>query len=530
MTPARVVAAVAFAGVALTSAVSLTARRIDQSNERRLLQLQTSQAAEVITLAVAGIQGPLQTALAIATATNGDPQQFERFMSTYTGPQGVFGAAELWRIDGSAPHVIASTGDTAGTVPGSLAPAGFLLTAVHASSFAVTSISSGGQQGIGYAMADPKSPSYVVYGQRLIPANRRASVASNSAFADLHYAIYLGKSTAASGLTTTDVDPARLPLRGDSSQATIPIGNSVLTLATSPARHLGGTFEAQLPWLLLAVGVLLTVGAAGIAGQLVSRRMQTDNAAQTIGDLYGQLETLYGEQRTISETLQHALLPHANPDLPNLEIATRYVAGARGLEVGGDWHSIVGIDETHFGFVVGDVSGRGVEAAAVMARIRFTTRAYLLEGHSPSAVLAMCSRQVDVEADGHFATVLVGVGDLTSGRITLANAGHLSPLVATAGNVHFVEATPGAPLGVGDCSYPPTTIELAPHTTFMAFTDGLVERRGEDIDVGLARLADCVKATKLPLDGLLTDTLTALTDGGAEDDIAILAFTWVPAS
>ena len=68
-----------------------------------------------------------------------------------------------------------------------------------------------------------------------------------------------------------------------------------------------------------------------------------------------------------------------------------------GVDVGGDWYSIVGIDDTHFGFVVGDVSGRGVEAAAIMARIRFTIRAYLLEGHSPSKALHMCSEQLDVD-------------------------------------------------------------------------------------------------------------------------------------
>jgi serine phosphatase RsbU (regulator of sigma subunit) len=93
-----------------------------------------------------------------------------------------------------------------------------------------------------------------------------------------------------------------------------------------------------------------------------------------------------------------------------------------------------------------------------------------------------------------------------------------------------VETTPGAPLGVGDCTYPATTFVMEPHSTFIAFTDGLVERRGEDIDVGLRRLANTVKASNLPLNDLLTNTLTALTDGDAEDDIAILAFTWAPAN
>ena len=127
--------------------------------------------------------------------------------------------------------------------------------------------------------------------------------------------------------------------------------------------------------------------------------------------------------------------------------------------------------------------------------------------------------------------MLVGLGDLTSGEITACQRRATSTRSwPRQPSVHFVETTPGAPLGVGDCSYPVTTVVLEPHSIFMAFTDGLVERRGEDIDVGLARLANAVRATRLPLDDLLTNTLTALTDGGAEDDIAILAFTWAPTS
>jgi type II secretory pathway pseudopilin PulG len=530
MTPARVGAVIALLGLGLTAAVAFTVRRIDTSNERRLLQVETTQAAEVLTLAITTVQGPLQTALGIASATNGDPRKFDRFMSAYTGAQGAFDSAELWQIDGSSPVFLASTGETTGPTPSAPAPAAFLMSAVHKSPFAVTSTTSGGLPGIAYAIADPKSPSYVVYAERANPANRRAAVASNTAFADLHYAIYLGATTASSALTTTDVDPAKLPLRGNTDQATVPFGDTSLTLATSPARHLGGSFESQLPWLLFGAGLLFTFGASTLVGQLVRRRMVTDDAANTIGDLYGQLEAHYGEQRTIAETLQHALLPQSNPAIRNLEIASRYVAGARGVDVGGDWYSIIGVDEAHFAFVVGDVSGRGVEAAVVMALIRFTVRAYLVEGHSPTAALELCSRQLDVATDGHFATLLVGLGDLTSGEITLANAGHLNPLVASASDVQFVETTPGVPLGVGDCAYPATTIVLEPHSTFIAFTDGLVERRGEDIDVGLARLANTVRATSLPLDDLLTNTLAVLTDGGTEDDIAILAFTWAPAS
>jgi serine phosphatase RsbU (regulator of sigma subunit) len=263
------------------------------------------------------------------------------------------------------------------------------------------------------------------------------------------------------------------------------------------------------------VGLVLTAAAAQVVGQLVRRRGAAEHDAQTIRGLYEKLDSLYAEQRTISETLQHALLPQSNPSIPNLEVASRYVAGARGVDIGGDWYSLILLDDRHFGFVVGDVSGRGVDAAAVMARIRFTLRAYLFEGHSPAAALEMCSRQIDITIDGHFATVIVGLGDCVTREITLANAGHLNPLMVSKSQSQFVVTDVGLPLGVG--------------STLVAFTDGLVERRDEDLDDGLQRLVVAAAWTDRPLETQLTDVLTVMTGDGAEDDTAVLAFRWAKA-
>ena len=524
--PLRVTAIIGVLGLALTAVISWTAWRIDRNNERRLLQVQTKQAAEVLTLAITGIQSPLQTAVDIASATSGSPQRFTSFMSSYTGNAALFTTASLWQTNGSSLSLVASVGHAPGLAPTSPVVQQFLARAAHSPTFLVTSFSAGGLQNIGYALADPKTSSYVVYAERTIPANRRVPVESNSAFADLHYATYLGSTTASSALETTDVDPTRLPLSGNTDRATVPFGDTTLTLATAPARHLGGAFEARLPWLLLIAGLLLTLGAAALVRQLVRRRVLADKDAATITELFGQLGGLYAEQRTIAETLQHALLPQTNPAIPNLEIASRYVAGARGVDVGGDWYSIIAIDDTHFAFVVGDVSGRGVDAAAIMARIRFTVRAYLLEGHPPAVALELCSRQLDIMTDGHFATVLVGLGDLTSRQITFANAGHLNPLMASPSRVGFIDTTVGPPLGVAVSAYPSTTVVMEPESMLIAFTDGLVERRDQDIDIGLQRLAATVTPSELPINDLLTNVLTTLTHGDTEDDIAILAFKW----
>jgi serine phosphatase RsbU (regulator of sigma subunit) len=161
-----------------------------------------------------------------------------------------------------------------------------------------------------------------------------------------------------------------------------------------------------------------------------------------------------------------------------------------------------------------------------MARMRFTIRAYLTEGHAPDVVLEMCSRQLNVNGDGHLATVLIGVGDADSGVISLSNAGHLNPLRVSGTSAEFVSTEVGIPLGVAPSSYAVTTLQLTSGSTFVAFTDGLVERRGESIDVGLERLVQAAVGPIPTVDCLVTRLLDTLGPHGSDDDVAVLAFRW----
>ena len=124
---------------------------------------------------------------------------------------------------------------------------------------------------------------------------------------------------------------------------------------------------------------------------------------------------------------------------------------------------------------------------------------------------------------------MVGVADLESREITLANAGHMSPLIVSGTGAEYVATTAGVPLGVAAGTYETTTVRLAPGSAFIAFTDGLVERRGESIEVGLDRLARAVTAPRPTLDELLTAVLSEMAHDGTEDDIAVLAFKWTEA-
>ena len=526
MSAGRLGFAVGLIGVLVTGSLAWTARSLDRSNEHRLLQVQTAQAAALISSSILGIEGPLATALQIETVTAGDPAHFAKFMAAYTGSGKLFASASVWQVAGTGAQLVTSVGQPATLETASVQA--LVTKALHSSTFVVTGIPANSPQIIGFALANLSSPNYAIVAERAIPANRKVAVESNSAFSDLKYATYLGVTTNTAQLATTDVSPDQLPLKG-AAQVVVPFGDTSITLAASPLGHLGGSLGATLPWIVLAVGIVLTIAAAFVAVQLASRRREAERSSETISGLYSDLDRLYGEQRTIAVTLQRALLPRRLPSIDNLEIASRYVAGADGVDVGGDWYSLVQIDDQRFGFVVGDVSGRGVGAATIMAQLRYTVRAYLMEGHGPGAVLEMCSRQLDIAVDGHFATVLVGVGDLDSREITLANAGHMNPLLHSGDHTRFVDTTVGPPIGIGPTTYAETTVAMAPGSTLLAFTDGLIERRGEDIDRGFQRLADAATDLGTTLEAVLSRLLTTLTEDTPGDDIAILAFRWVGA-
>jgi serine phosphatase RsbU (regulator of sigma subunit) len=525
MSAGRLGVVVALIGLVLTGSIAWAARTLDRSNEHRLLQVQTAQAGALIASSILGIEGPLATALQIETVTGGDAGQFTRFMSAYTGAAQVFVSASVWQADGSGTRMVASVGPSA-TLDRTSAQA-LVAKALHSSTFVVAGIPANSPQSIGFALANPASPTYAIYAERAIPANRKVAVESNSAFSDLKYATYLGATTNSSQLTTTDVAPNQLPLKGRIAQVAVPFGDTTVTITAAPMRQLGGSLGANLPWIFLVVGTLLTIAFAFAAAQLARRRKDAEVSADTISELYGDLDRLYAEQRNIAVTLQRALLPRRIPTIAALEIASRYVAGADGVDVGGDWYSLVQVDEQRFAFVVGDVSGRGVNAATIMAQLRYTVRAYLLEGHGPGFALGMLSSQLDIAEDGHFATILVGVGDLGSREITLANAGHMNPLMVSATGSTFIETPVGLPIGIGPATYAEMTFVMPPGSTLLAFTDGLVERRGEDIDLGFQRLADAAADLETKLDGALTRLLSTVVEDTAGDDIAILAFRWV---
>jgi phosphoserine phosphatase RsbU/P len=209
-------------------------------------------------------------------------------------------------------------------------------------------------------------------------------------------------------------------------------------------------------------------------------------------------------ERAATRLLERSLLPATLPSCPGLGFAARYVP-AEDRTVGGDWYDLFLLPSGQLWIVVGDVAGHGVHAAVVMGRIRSALRAYALLDTSPAHVLDLVDRKVQQFEMGTFATVACAVSSPPYETLTIALAGHPPPVVAEPGQratFPNVEVSPpigasrrrssGATPAVVAAARRSTTITLAPGTVAAFYTDGLIERRGETLDVGLERLRDAM--------------------------------------
>jgi hypothetical protein len=517
--PSRLTVLVLGFGLLITASLAFIAATVNNRNENRLLNVQVHEAGTVLAGAIPTIEIPLASGAAIAVTTHGQDRQFDQFMINYVGPGHPFAYASLCGLNNGATVLLASVGTPNPSPAGVSNQCGFLVSPRPTGALSIVGIIAGGSR-VGYTyLASEKVPQFGVYAEGLLPPNKRAVIPKGSSFSDLDFALYLGRSQRSADLLETSV--ARLPITGRQTAATVPFANTSLTLVGTPTQPLGGSLSRDLTFIVSLFGALLAVGAALMTERLVRGR----RAAEVLAD---DNRRLYGEQRSLAATLQRALLPNETPHFSGVEIGSRYVAGFSTLDIGGDWFDVISRGDNTFLFVVGDVSGRGVRAAIVMASLHYAVRAYAAEGDQPGTILTKLGTLLDVHRDGHLATVLCGLVDIDKHKITLASAGHFSPLLVKDGQGSFVDLTVGLPVGTGvGESYVSTTLEVPTGATLLAFTDGLIERRNEAIDVGLNRLLEVARDGEGPLNQLLDVVVQKLTPDGSDDDTALLGLRWL---
>ena len=248
-----------------------------------------------------------------------------------------------------------------------------------------------------------------------------------------------------------------------------------------------------------------------------------DRAALAIG------ARLYERQRGLAEEMQRSLFPRPLPEFPGVSLAARYWPAAA-APLGGDWYDAFMLPTGTLGLVMGDVVGRGFRAAALMAQLRSALRAYAFDGNEPWDLMIKLNvllRRID---PGASATLLYLEFDSDAGRMRLASAGHLPPLLRRDGEATFVELPPAVPLGViANPVYDDLVLEVHPPMELVLYTDGLMERAGEALEDGFERLRAAGSSDSSGPDELAERLVSALLpEGAATDDAAVMVLALHP--
>ncbi|WP_437112454.1 SpoIIE family protein phosphatase [Streptomyces cinnamoneus] len=254
---------------------------------------------------------------------------------------------------------------------------------------------------------------------------------------------------------------------------------------------------------------------------------------------------LYRREHERALILQRSLLPPGDPEAAGVEIACRYLPGNAATEVGGDWFDVIELPGHRTALVVGDVMGRGLRAAVAMGELRTAVRTLAMLDLEPAEVLSALDeiahglgrpggkqsasrgvrgsvRPADL-SEVYLATCVYAVYDPVTRRCTVANAGHLPPVLVEAGEpAMLLDVPPGMPLGVGGEPFEETEVELPDGALLALYTDGLVESRDHPLDEGLQAFRDALTDPERPLEDVCDHVLSALDTHHGEDDIALL--------
>jgi serine phosphatase RsbU (regulator of sigma subunit) len=239
----------------------------------------------------------------------------------------------------------------------------------------------------------------------------------------------------------------------------------------------------------------------------------------------------YQERTYVARTLQQSLLPGTLPNVAGAEVAAEYVAAGEGMEVGGDFFDVFAVGgQDEWALVIGDVCGKGAEAAAVTALARYTLRAVTSRSPSPARTLATLNEEMLRQmADPRFLTAVLGhlaVAPSRGGRLTLASGGHLPPVVLRAGGAFEVAECSGMVLGVEpDARSVDCPLDLAPGDAIVLYTDGITEARA-DRPLSPETLAGALQPVLDEGAAAIARRAVGLAEeharGGLRDDVAVL--------
>ena len=494
--------------------------------QRRLLKERGSEVGLLFTSAVSGITSSLTATRGVLRVTNGSSSAFERAVAQ----QVLAGKENKTTLSVLAP---AAGGFTVVSAAGPLLKAGQRVSGIRAATFPKTRntpqvvatpvMGSGSARYIGFALdasAGVGGLGEDVLYQEVALGKLSAGRQSGSApFHEVNVVLYANSSRSPDQLIISTTGGA-LPAKG-SVFSKVAIGASTWVLGVRAKGSLVGGVASSAWWIVLLAGIV----AALLLATLIEFAVRRRDAALALSEAENQQ----------AETLQRSLLPTL-PHLPDLELAARYQAGGAGQKVGGDWFDAFALDGGGAGFVIGDVIGHDLEAAAEMSQVRAALRAYAYEGDEPASVLTRLDRLVTTFELTELASVVYGVlGPVQadgSRTLKLANAGHLPPLLQDPqGVVTEIDGGSSVVIGVPVAeARAQTELVVAPGSTLLLFTDGLLEGPTLSLAETLPQLAKVVAghSPDAGCEALCERVLAARPNQNQRDDIALLALRLRP--
>jgi serine phosphatase RsbU (regulator of sigma subunit) len=450
--------------------LSWLSQLVERQSEQRLLNQQTEQAGAVLTVSVAQVRAPLEAIARSAAVTEGDDATFAALAAPLVGPTAAYSGMTLFRT-GSAVALAHVGAPLAIEIDDQRERE--VLQATASQPFAIANILDRGHV-LGYAVVDrTPSPRYVVYAERSLraPGTTRRT---DEPFAQLDYAIYLGPTAQPDHLLSTSV--ASPPIHGLQASVLVPFGDTKLLLVTTPIGHLSGGLPANLWWIVLITGTVITVAVAALIRSIAASRNRATRLATENAELYER-------ERHVALTLQLGLLPRSLTAPPGTELATRYWPAGSADLVGGDFYDVFRIDDHRWGVAIGDVCGKGVEAATTTSLLRHSLRTATRFSSSPSEALLAIRLALDDFDPTTFCTIcyiVVEFDGRSGAELTVALGGHPQPLLARRSGLVEALGTPGTVVGLVEPGFTDVTVEVQQGDTLFLYTDGLTDAPGEE--------------------------------------------------
>jgi PAS domain S-box-containing protein len=357
-----------------------------------------------------------------------------------------------------------------------------------------------------------------------------------------HQSIFEGVPEAVVKLGDIDVHPPSSP-----SAKCLATGKSVLTSVRNPAFRSSTSHNLARAEMIRNFGIhsilCIPIRARGVTlGVAVFLRGQRPEPFEQDDVLLAEELTAraaasldnarrYTRERSTALALQRSLLPQRLPRQSAVEVASRYLPAIAHAGVGGDWFDVIPLSGVRVALVVGDVVGHDIHASATMGRLRGAVRTLADVDLPPDELLtrlddvvSRISAETDTDLGGDvYATCVYAVYDPVSRRCSLARAGHPQPaLVTPDGAVSFLDLPAGPPLGLGGLPFESTEIELPAGSILALYTDGLIESRDRDIDLGFDRLRHALARNEPSLETACDNVLAAVLADGPADDVALL--------